>query len=350
MEWFYEKNGQQAGPISEAQLKGLFAASEINATTLIWKQGMADWSPLVEVMPDLVPGGQAPQGLSLAKVSCPTCGASVLPGELIPAGADTKLCPNCRDQYAQSLKEGVSPTAGFEQKRGTGGMTPISELRAIARGSLAGNWTNGVLITLLSSVISNGLSYIPLAGPLIQWVIAGPIALGYQGFFLKVIREERAEVGDLFSGFSSFGRAFGIYFVVAIIVGLVAALAAIPGGILMILAATGSSGEVVGEDPMFVLGLFVSMVPAVIVAIYFSLKYALVYFIAHEHDEIGVMKVLERSGQMMQGRKLKLVGLFITFIGWHILGLLALVIGLLWSYTYMMTAFAAFYDDIGEDV
>ncbi|MGB0258576.1 MAG: DUF975 family protein, partial [Coraliomargarita sp.] len=131
---------------------------------------------------------------------------------------------------------------------------------------------------------------------------------------------------------------------------LAALAAALPGIILIVIAATSDSGVVMEENPFFILGIFVGVIPAVIVGIYFSLKYALVYLISIDDEDIGVMKALERSGQMMNGRKGKLLGLMLSFIGWHILGLLAFGIGLLWSYTYMMAAFAAFYDDLGDEV
>lgn len=348
MEWYYEKNGAQEGPISESELKGLLAVNQITPATLVWKEGMADWAPFSDALPDAAPA--LGEGLALGKQPCPTCGVEVAASELIPVGLENKVCPHCREQYAQSLKEGVNPVAGFKQKRGTGGQTPNSELRSNARSSLAGSWGSGIAVTLLNWVIVNGLAYIPFLGSLIQWIISGPITFGYHQFFLKLVRGEPAEVGDLFSGFTSFWRCFCLYFIVGLIVALAALAAALPGIILIVIAATSDSGVVMEENPFFILGIFVGVIPAVIVGIYFSLKYALVYLISIDDEDIGVMKALERSGQMMNGRKGKLLGLMLSFIGWHILGLLAFGIGLLWSYTYMMAAFAAFYDDLGDEV
>lgn len=45
------------------------------------------------------------------KVKCPTCSSMVNQSDLIPMG-DKTLCPNCRNQYLQSLKEGVPITEG----------------------------------------------------------------------------------------------------------------------------------------------------------------------------------------------------------------------------------------------
>jgi membrane protease subunit (stomatin/prohibitin family) len=48
-QYFYAINDQQQGPVSFDRLKELFAARTINKETLIWKQGMAQWSSLKDV-------------------------------------------------------------------------------------------------------------------------------------------------------------------------------------------------------------------------------------------------------------------------------------------------------------
>lgn len=44
-QYFVAVNGQQSGPFSVAQLQQLAAQGQINAQTLVWKQGMAGWEP-----------------------------------------------------------------------------------------------------------------------------------------------------------------------------------------------------------------------------------------------------------------------------------------------------------------
>lgn len=47
--YFYALNGQQQGPVGIEKLRELFAARTINRDTLVWKQGMQNWSALKEV-------------------------------------------------------------------------------------------------------------------------------------------------------------------------------------------------------------------------------------------------------------------------------------------------------------
>ena len=49
VQYFYAANGAQQGPVSFDQLKALFASRTINKESLIWKQGMANWTALKDV-------------------------------------------------------------------------------------------------------------------------------------------------------------------------------------------------------------------------------------------------------------------------------------------------------------
>jgi membrane protease subunit (stomatin/prohibitin family) len=49
IQYFYAVNGQQMGPVSIEQLKGFFANRTINKDSLVWKQGMVNWTPLKDV-------------------------------------------------------------------------------------------------------------------------------------------------------------------------------------------------------------------------------------------------------------------------------------------------------------
>ncbi len=49
VQYFYAANGQQAGPVSFDQLKTLFANRTVNKDSLVWKQGMANWTAIKDV-------------------------------------------------------------------------------------------------------------------------------------------------------------------------------------------------------------------------------------------------------------------------------------------------------------
>jgi len=49
-QYFYAVAGQQMGPVSIDLLKGLFANRTINKDSLVWKQGMAGWTAIKDVL------------------------------------------------------------------------------------------------------------------------------------------------------------------------------------------------------------------------------------------------------------------------------------------------------------
>jgi TM2 domain-containing membrane protein YozV len=44
--WYYEQNGNRIGPVDEATMRQLIADRTISIDTLVWTNGMANWTPL----------------------------------------------------------------------------------------------------------------------------------------------------------------------------------------------------------------------------------------------------------------------------------------------------------------
>ena len=44
--WYYEQNGNRMGPVDEATMRTLIADRTISIDTLVWTNGMANWTPL----------------------------------------------------------------------------------------------------------------------------------------------------------------------------------------------------------------------------------------------------------------------------------------------------------------
>ncbi len=84
MNWYYEKAGQRQGPVPEAELDRLLASGEINATTLVWSEGMANWTPLAQARPTsagqtAAPGEAPPPGW----IRCTATGKYFPPSEIV---------------------------------------------------------------------------------------------------------------------------------------------------------------------------------------------------------------------------------------------------------------------------
>src|SRR3954468_6235021 len=68
--WHLVVDGEQVGPLAEADIRGRISREEINAETYIWKEGFADWLKLAAVpeFADSVSSGEAPEPVVRAAV------------------------------------------------------------------------------------------------------------------------------------------------------------------------------------------------------------------------------------------------------------------------------------------
>ncbi len=69
MTWHYARANQQAGPVAEEELQGLAASGALGPGDLVWRDGMAQWSPAAEVLPALFPARAVPPPLPAQPVT-----------------------------------------------------------------------------------------------------------------------------------------------------------------------------------------------------------------------------------------------------------------------------------------
>lgn len=48
-DWYYAVNNEQKGPVNESELKTQLATGKLPADTLVWKDGMENWTPAAQV-------------------------------------------------------------------------------------------------------------------------------------------------------------------------------------------------------------------------------------------------------------------------------------------------------------
>ncbi len=77
-----------------------------------------------------------------------------------------------------------------------------------------------------------------------------------------------------------------------------------------------------------------------------AFAYALTPFLLVDCPELSALQCIKLSNQMMKGHKFDLFYLYLSFIGWILLSILTLGIGLLWLVPYMQTSTASFYLDV----
>ncbi|HEV7401379.1 MAG TPA: GYF domain-containing protein, partial [Chthoniobacteraceae bacterium] len=104
MNWFYEYNGEQKGPVSESELDGLIAQGIVLPTTLVWRDGLPNWTPLAQVRATAAPvGGFTP---AAGTAQCDSCGRYFDAGDVVQI-AGRNICAGCKPAVLQGLQQGT---------------------------------------------------------------------------------------------------------------------------------------------------------------------------------------------------------------------------------------------------
>ena len=78
-------------------------------------------------------------------------------------------------------------------------------------------------------------------------------------------------------------------------------------------------------------------------------SYSVTFYILRENPEMTAGDAITASQKMMDGHKMDLFLLSLSFIGWAILASITFGIGYLWLIPYIYTAYAAFYETLKKE-
>jgi len=163
------------------------------------------------------------------------------------------------------------------------------------------------------SIIIPFITIISAAGTLsmVSIVLGGVVQLGYAQYLLKQQDRQERQIKDLFSQFDRFGQGFLQLFLRTLFTVLWCLLFIIPGIIK-------------------------------------SLSYAMTPFIMAENPNMTAKEAIKASQVLMDGHKRELFWLEFSFIGWQILCVFTLGIGIFFLNPYINAALAAFYRNISS--
>src|SRR5271154_4486577 len=77
-DWYYAANNEQKGPVNESELKANLASAKLPADTLVWKDGMDNWTPANQVAAFTFRPAPAPAAVQPGVETAPT--AAAVPG------------------------------------------------------------------------------------------------------------------------------------------------------------------------------------------------------------------------------------------------------------------------------
>ena len=193
-------------------------------------------------------------------------------------------------------------------------MKENSEYRSLARMSLSGKWAFGAIASIVCWLILCVPSEFVNSAFDTQFgqlwgLFMFPLVWGYDVLWLALARDEKVDYGMLFDGFKDYLRIF----------------------LTLLLA-----------QIYTILWMLLLIIPGIVK----SYSYSMTYFILKDNPEMKYDAAINESMRMMQGHKMKLFLLDLSFIGWFFLCILTFGIGFLFLQPYMSTAHAHFYEDL----
>ena len=109
MDWYYVRDRQRFGPISDDEFQRMVGQGAITPDTLVWHRGMQDWQRYGNVVAAGqagAPATAAPQQTE-ATFPCYECGRYFPQSEMIRHG-QFNVCGNCKNIFFQRIREGMT--------------------------------------------------------------------------------------------------------------------------------------------------------------------------------------------------------------------------------------------------
>ena len=190
------------------------------------------------------------------------------------------------------------------------------EFRARAWKALEGNggsnYWYAVLLLVIITAISAALSGATMGS---LAILALPMSYAFAVEILKLSREgKQPQIENLFTVYrDNLQKSFLVPFLVALFVFLWSLLLVIPGIIM-------------------------------------AYAYSMTIFISNDNPELSAMDAIKKSRELMNGHKMDLFLLDLSFIGWILLACLTMGIGFIFLQPYIDTAHAEFYRELIEEI
>lgn len=198
------------------------------------------------------------------------------------------------------------------------------EYRAQAREALRNRWGEAAIIQAIiiaASLLLVGPSVVSAINPefstlsnmsTLGTLLILPIQYAFYNVLLRAVRKEDDNWWS--ATWQIVSKLFGKYFIAGLLIMLISAVA----------------------------GVFTLGIGAIILAY----AYSMVPYLLYDYPELSVREAMKISREMTRGQKWNLFILDLTFIGWIILCIFTLGIGVLFVEPYQQAARAAFYDDL----
>lgn len=117
MNWYYADQGKQTGPVTLEQFEELVRGGKIQADTLVWREGLADWVAYRDAQTAADPANSSTSaenyvaGQSGPEAVCAECHNLFAVKDMIRHGG-AYICASCKPVFIQKLAEGAPINTG----------------------------------------------------------------------------------------------------------------------------------------------------------------------------------------------------------------------------------------------
>lgn len=228
-----------------------------------------------------------------------------------------------------------------------------AELKRLAREKLVGHWGLVIGATLLLSLIAlavlipfyflfliSGGGYVQfgayLAATLIVSIVSVIMQCGISRMQMGFARNQETGIGMMFGEFTKRPDRYIVGVLLMFVIGLVCIL---PGTLCW---TVGVFAELVAAC---VIGAALYLAGTVLMLI-FSFRFSLAFFLLIDNPQMGAVTAFQESSRLMEGNKGRMFYIYLSYIGWGILGMLSCGLGMLWISPYMNQTLVSFYLDV----
>ena len=120
MEWYYELNGKQQGPVSAENLLAIQKSGVISEGSLVWNETLSNWEPLANHAASLRETVGDSVELAGDLAVCAYSGKVMSKSEMVPYG-DQWIAPEHKESFVQGMIQGETPTAAATSGMNFGG-------------------------------------------------------------------------------------------------------------------------------------------------------------------------------------------------------------------------------------
>lgn len=182
----------------------------------------------------------------------------------------------------------------------------------------------------------------------VNLVFIGALSFGISRFFIKLVRRDHPAIEDLFEGFKILGKTILINVAISIFKFLWYALGVVVISLVGIIGVVVLRNQDYTENKLvitFLIFTILSLAILLCISIFLN-RYALTYYILNDNRKLDVMDAINKSVEIMKDNKIRLFLLYLSFIGWYVLGVVSFGIGFIWILPYVKATIAAFYNNL----